>query len=68
LPPAATTLAEICRLDTLIGQSFADAAVAAIQVAGPVDLIVSHGQTVFHWVEDSVARGTLQIGQPAWIA
>lgn len=68
LPPAATTLAEICRLDTLIGQSFADAAVAAIQATGPVDLIVSHGQTVFHWVEDSVARGTLQIGQPAWIA
>lgn len=68
LPPAPATLAEVCVLDTLIGQSFAEAAEAAIGAAGPVDLIVSHGQTVFHWVEGSRARGTLQIGQPAWIA
>ncbi|GAA3563537.1 anhydro-N-acetylmuramic acid kinase [Nonomuraea rosea] len=68
LPPAPTTLAEVCELDTLIGQSFADAAAAAIAAGGPVDLIVSHGQTVFHWVRDAHALGTLQIGQPAWIA
>ncbi|MGI5289354.1 anhydro-N-acetylmuramic acid kinase [Nonomuraea polychroma] len=68
LPPAPTTLAEVCVLDTLIGQSFAAAAAEAIARGGPVDLIVSHGQTVFHWVEGAHARGTLQIGQPAWIA
>ncbi|MCK2216668.1 anhydro-N-acetylmuramic acid kinase [Actinomadura sp. ATCC 31491] len=68
LPPAPATLAEVCVLDTLIGQSFAEAAAAAIAAGGPVDLIVSHGQTVFHWVEGAHARGTLQIGQPAWIA
>jgi anhydro-N-acetylmuramic acid kinase len=34
LPPAATTLAEICELDTLIGQAFADAAAAASAVVG----------------------------------
>ncbi|WP_406311492.1 anhydro-N-acetylmuramic acid kinase [Streptosporangium sp. NBC_01639] len=68
LPPAETTLAEVCVLDTLIGQSFAEAAATAIEQAGPVDLIVSHGQTVFHWVEGAHAHGTLQIGQPAWIA
>ncbi|MFC4111272.1 anhydro-N-acetylmuramic acid kinase [Nonomuraea zeae] len=68
LPPARTTLAEVCELDTLIGQSFADAAADAIAAGGPVDLIVSHGQTVFHWVRDAHALGTLQIGQPAWIA
>lgn len=68
LPPAPTTLAEVCVLDTLIGQSFAEAAAEAIERAGPVDLIVSHGQTVFHWVDGSHALGTLQIGQPAWIA
>ncbi|MGW0810689.1 anhydro-N-acetylmuramic acid kinase [Nonomuraea sp. NPDC002799] len=68
LPPAPTTLAEVCELDTLIGQSFAAAAAAAISLGGPVDLIVSHGQTVFHWVEGAHALGTLQIGQPAWIA
>ncbi|MGW6500368.1 anhydro-N-acetylmuramic acid kinase [Nonomuraea angiospora] len=68
LPPAETTLAEVCVLDTLIGQSFAEAAASAITLGGPVDLIVSHGQTVFHWVEGTHALGTLQIGQPAWIA
>ncbi|NJP92665.1 anhydro-N-acetylmuramic acid kinase [Nonomuraea sp. FMUSA5-5] len=68
LPPAPATLAEVCVLDTLIGQSFAGAAAAAIEAAGPVDLVVSHGQTVYHWVEGAHALGTLQIGQPAWIA
>jgi anhydro-N-acetylmuramic acid kinase len=64
LPPAATTLAEVCALDTLIGQAFAHAAAAA----PPVDAACSHGQTVYHWVEGTRALGTLQIGQPAWIA
>jgi anhydro-N-acetylmuramic acid kinase len=68
LPPAPTTLAEVCELDTLIGQAFAEVAEAAVVDRGPVALVVSHGQTVFHWVEDSRALGTLQIGQPAWIA
>ncbi|MFJ4167063.1 anhydro-N-acetylmuramic acid kinase [Microbacterium sp. NPDC089698] len=68
LPPAATTLAEVCELDTLIGQAFAEAAAAAADAVGGVDAVCSHGQTVFHWIEEGRARGTLQIGQPAWIA
>jgi len=70
LPPASTTLAEVCRLDTLIGQAFAATAVRANHELcdGDAELIASHGQTVYHWVEDSRVRGTLQIGQPAWIA
>ena len=68
LPPQLTTMAEMCELDTLIGQAFAAVAMEAIDAAGPVDLIVSHGQTVFHWVSGATAKGTLQIGQPAWIA
>lgn len=68
LPPAETTLEEVCELDTLIGQAFADVALAVGQAIGPVDLVVSHGQTVFHWVHDGRALGTLQLGQPAWIA
>ena len=42
----------------------------ALAALGPdrPDLICSHGQTVFHWVIDGHARGTLQLGQPAWIA
>lgn len=68
LPPAQTTLAEVCELDTLIGQAFADVAVSAAASVGGVDAVCTHGQTVYHWVEGDHARGTLQIGQPAWIA
>ena len=108
LPPAMTTLDTVCRIDTGIGQEFAAAAVAAVADLGDgVDLIVSHGQTLYHWVEPHSgtrlrggpvagrhsgtrlrggpvagrhsgtrpqserhvrARGSLQAGQPAWIA
>jgi len=68
LPPAPTTLAEVCELDTLIGQAFAEVAATASDAVGGVDAVCTHGQTVFHWVADGRALGTLQIGQPAWIA
>jgi anhydro-N-acetylmuramic acid kinase len=68
LPPAALTFAEACALDTLIGQAFADAAASGVERAGPVDLVCSHGQTVYHWVDGRTVLGTLQVGQPAWIA
>src|SRR5258706_7695072 len=68
LPPAPVTFAEACALDTLIGQAFAEAAADAIAQGGPVDLICSHGQTVYHWVDARNVLGTLQIGEPAWIA
>lgn len=70
LPPARTTVEEVCRLDTLIGQAFAEvaAAVAATICEGRADLICSHGQTVYHWTEGRQVHGTLQLGQPAWIA
>ncbi|MCZ4509514.1 anhydro-N-acetylmuramic acid kinase [Streptomyces sp. ActVer] len=70
LPPAATTLAEVCRLDTLVGQAFAAAALRANRELcdGRAALVASHGQTVYHWTDGGQVRGTLQIGQPAWIA
>ncbi len=70
LPPAATSVAEICALDVLVGEAFAVAAVAAIKdFAGHATaLVCSHGQTVFHWVKGGRAQGTLQLGQPALIA
>ncbi|MFJ5215817.1 anhydro-N-acetylmuramic acid kinase [Streptomyces sp. NPDC088354] len=70
LPPAATTTQDICALDTGIGQAFAGAAGRALRELcdGAADLVVSHGQTMHHWVEDGTVRGTLQLGQPAWIA
>ncbi|ANP50725.1 anhydro-N-acetylmuramic acid kinase [Streptomyces griseochromogenes] len=70
LPPTAVPLAEVCRLDTRIGQAFAAAAVRADRelCGGRAELVVSHGQTVYHWAEDGRVHGTLQLGQPAWIA
>jgi anhydro-N-acetylmuramic acid kinase len=68
LPPAQTTLAEVCELDTLIGQAFAEVAATAAASVGGVDAVCTHGQTVYHWVDAGHALGTLQIGQPAWIA
>jgi anhydro-N-acetylmuramic acid kinase len=68
LPPAAVTFAEVCELDTRIGQVFARVAAEAAERAGGVDVICSHGQTVYHWVDGRRVLGTLQIGQPAWIA
>ncbi|MCX5562246.1 anhydro-N-acetylmuramic acid kinase [Streptomyces sp. NBC_00038] len=70
LPPATIGLAEVCRLDTLIGQAFAAAAVRADRELcdGGAELVASHGQTVYHWVADGRVHGTLQLGQPAWIA
>lgn len=70
LPPASTSVDDVCRLDTRIGQAFADVAVRAVAelCEGDADLIVSHGQTMYHWVEGDRVEGTLQLGQPAWIA
>jgi len=65
LPPAGTTAEAWCRLDNLVGQEFA---AAATSLGIEPDLVVSHGQTMFHWVEDGHVGGTLQIGNPAWIA
>ncbi|HET8600379.1 MAG TPA: anhydro-N-acetylmuramic acid kinase [Segeticoccus sp.] len=36
--------------------------------SGGVDLVVSHGQTFYHLVEDGRVLGSVQLGQPAWIA
>lgn len=68
LPPAGLRFADVCELDTLIGQAFAAVAADAIDRGGQIDLVCSHGQTVFHWVDGPRAQGTLQLGQPAWIA
>jgi anhydro-N-acetylmuramic acid kinase len=70
LPPHRTTVGEICRLDTTIGQLFGAVAADAnaALTGGAADLVSSHGQTVYHWVDGRTALGTLQLGEPAWIA
>lgn len=70
MPPLTTTMFDVCVLDTLIGQSFASAAKSAISNSKiEPDLIVSHGQTMFHWIDgENKAQGTLQLGEATWIA
>lgn len=72
LPPAPTTAAEVCAVDSAIGRAVGDAAARAVSVALELDgrkpaLVVSPGQTVHHEVRDSSCLGTLQLGQPAWV-
>ena len=64
---------ELCDLDVLLGQSFADAAIAVAAAArvplADVDLIGSHGQTAVHHPRSAGHVGaTLQIGEAAVIA
>lgn len=57
-----------CALETTVGQAFARAAVRFADGAGDVDVVCAHGQTVFHGVDGGAVWGTLQVGEPAWIA
>jgi anhydro-N-acetylmuramic acid kinase len=70
LPPRPTTIDAVTRLDVDLGEFIGS--VAAEAAAGPgggaADLVVSHGQTVYHWVEGGRARGDIQLGSPAFIA
>jgi anhydro-N-acetylmuramic acid kinase len=64
---------ELCEVDVLIGESFAEAALAVCRTAGvelhDVHLIGSHGQTAAHRPRSAGKLGaTLQIGQAAVIA
>jgi anhydro-N-acetylmuramic acid kinase len=72
LPPRGCTAEQLCRLDTEVGRAFAAVATGALaDVAdGRADLVASLGQTLYHWVDSDSghALGTLQVGQPAWIA
>ncbi|WP_370950386.1 anhydro-N-acetylmuramic acid kinase [Amycolatopsis sp. cg5] len=70
LPPKQCSAAMLTQLDTRVGQAFAEAARIGVNrlAGGHAHVVASLGQTVYHWVENGVAHGTLQLGQPAWIA
>lgn len=71
------TVSEICHLNVLLGEWFANAALGVIRAAklnpNQVDLIGSHGQTVHHLPHGvratgvGTVRSTLQIAEPAVI-
>lgn len=69
LPPAEGTAAALCALDTRLGEAVGEAAARIVQRVcdGRADLVVSHGQTVHHWVDGGRCLGTLQVGQPAFV-
>lgn len=72
LPPAIGSTALVCALDTALGEVFAmaacDIARAAQMPLEQIDLIASHGQTLYHQVGTGLPRSTLQAGAPAIIA
>ena len=74
--PETSSVDLICHLNVALGHCFADAAFAVAKVANiplnQVDLIGSHGQTIYHIPEASDIpprhMSTLQIGEPSIIA
>lgn len=69
LEPAPVDLQRLSRVDARLGQAYAEAVINVCQETGlGCDLVVSHGQTVWHDVADGQVTSTLQLGQPAWIA
>jgi anhydro-N-acetylmuramic acid kinase len=71
----AATLEDVCRLDAAMGEVFAAAALKLMRscAAVHVDLIGSHGQTIWHAPQQKIYGGiscanTMQLGQPAIIA
>ncbi len=74
---AETHTARLSRMNFLLGELFAEAVVETCQRAkislDTVDLIGSHGQTIFHEatpvrIHERMIASTLQIGEPAIIA
>lgn len=70
MPPRSVDMERVCVLNTFIGQAFSRAAQSAMsEFSFQPDLIVSHGQTLFHWIDaNHEAKGTLQLGEASWIA
>lgn len=75
--PGNGTVEEICRLNFVVGEYFADAVLELCRRSdiniSSIDLIGSHGQTIHHLPDlvdcyGKATRSTLQIGEPAVIA
>jgi len=75
--PGHGTVQDVCEMNTVLGEAFAEAANNLINDLGftgeDVDLVGSHGQTIWHQpnaesVSGYASRSTLQIGEPAVIS
>ena len=66
-----SSMHEICTLDVIMGEIFAQAAINIMQISGipnkDIQAIGSHGQTILH-MPDTLYPNTLQIGNPNIIA
>ena len=75
--PGASTVRDVCEMNFVVGECFADAALRLLEDHGlgpeDVDAVGSHGQTVWHQptaepIAGITAASTLQIGEPAVIS
>lgn len=69
--PSICSIEEICEMNFILGDFFAQSALNIIRKLGikpyEVDLIGSHGQTICH-LPDRIPRSTLQIAEPSVIS
>lgn len=69
LEPSDVPLSLVSSVDARLGRFSAEALNELCAETGiECDLVVSHGQTVRHDIDDGTVTSTLQLGQPAWIA
>jgi anhydro-N-acetylmuramic acid kinase len=71
MPPCLPGAGELCVLHADLGDAYAAAFAAARDelAGGRADLAVLHGQTFYHWIDQSGrARGTLQLGNSSAVA
>jgi len=71
--PESGRIDEICQVNFLVGQAFAEAAIQVVTTANfklkNIDFIGSHGQTIYHLPPTEIGTpSTLQIGESAVIA
>lgn len=67
------SIKDICQMNFVIGECFANAANVLIEEYGKPDFISSHGQTVYHYpfdekLDNLSLKSTLQIGESSVIA